>query len=155
MGPVTPCALPEPEVERIAAALMDAKCPLIITGYMGRNPRTPPLLAELCDKLPISVIETVGSDVSLRGDHEAYLGVTVSTHPAVCEVDVILVMDCDVPWVPTAGKPADGVLFLQFSPERGLHGTVTKVFHLDVDPLKRQMPGEPKIRQSSTRYQLK
>ncbi|GFF73179.1 hypothetical protein IFM60648_03873 [Aspergillus lentulus] len=124
MGPVTPCALPEPEVERIAAALVDAKRPLIITGYMGRNPRTPPLLAELCDKLPISVVETVGSDVSLRSDHEAYLGVTVSTHPAVCEADVILVMDCDVPWVPTAGKPADG----------------TKVFHLDVDPLKHQMP---------------
>ncbi|RHZ49478.1 hypothetical protein CDV55_101101 [Aspergillus turcosus] len=124
MGPVTPCALPEPEVERIAAALMDAKRPLIITGYMGRNPRTPPLLAELCDKLPISVVETVGSDVSLRSDHEAYLGVTVSTHPAVCEADVILVMDCDVPWVPTAGKPVDR----------------TKVFHLDVDPLKQQMP---------------
>ncbi|KAM0100156.1 hypothetical protein ACP6JE_005217 [Aspergillus fumigatus] len=124
MGPVTPCALPEPEVERIAAALLGAKRPLIITGYMGRNPRTPPLLAELCDKLPISVIETVGSDVSLRSDHEAYLGVTVSTHPAVCEADVILVMDCDVPWVPTAGKPADG----------------TKIFHLDVDPLKQQMP---------------
>lgn len=118
MGPVTPCALPEPEVERIAAALLGAKRPLIITGYMGRNPRTPPLLAELCDKLPISVIETVGSDVSLRSDHEAYLGVTVSTHRAVCEADVILVMDCDVPWVPTAGKPADGMLFYNFFPPR-------------------------------------
>lgn len=143
MGPVTPCALPEPEVERIAAALLGAKRPLIITGYMGRNPRTPPLLAELCDKLPISVIETVGSDVSLRSDHEAYLGVTVSTHPAVCEADVILVMDCDVPWVPTAGKPADGMLFYNFfPPDNGSHSTGTKIFHLDVDPLKQQMPGE-------------
>ncbi|EAW06837.1 putative thiamine pyrophosphate enzyme [Aspergillus clavatus NRRL 1] len=124
MGPVTSCVLPDPEVERIAAALMEAKRPLIITGYMGRNRRAPPLLAELCDKLPISVLETVGSDLCIRSDHEAYLGVTVSTHPAVGQADVILVMDCDVPWVPTAGKPAEG----------------TKVFHLDVDPLKQQMP---------------
>lgn len=92
----------------IGSTLINAKKPLVIAGYLGRNPQAPPLLAELCDKLPISVLESVGSDMSMRTDHEAYLGVTITTHPAVCEADVILILDCDVPWIPTAGKPQKG-----------------------------------------------
>ncbi|KAJ6188643.1 Thiamine pyrophosphate enzyme C-terminal TPP-binding [Penicillium mononematosum] len=124
LSPIAPSALPVQEVELIAKSLMDAKRPLVITSYLGRNLKAPALLAELCDKLPITVVEMVGSDVCLRSDHEAYRGVTVTTHPEVLEADVILILDCDVPWIPTAGKPRSG----------------TKVFHLDVDPLKQQMP---------------
>ncbi|CAG8153099.1 unnamed protein product [Penicillium nalgiovense] len=124
LSPIAPSALPEQEAELIAKSLMDAKRPLVITSYLGRNLKAPALLAELCDKLPITVVEMVGSDVCLRSDHEAYRGVTVTTHPDVLEADVILILDCDVPWIPTAGKPRSG----------------TKVFHLDVDPLKQQMP---------------
>ncbi|KAJ5383601.1 Thiamine pyrophosphate enzyme C-terminal TPP-binding [Penicillium concentricum] len=124
LSSIAPSALPEQDVELIAKSLMSARRPLVITGYLGRNRKAPALLAELCDKLPITVVEMVGSDVSLRSDHEAYRGVTVTTHPEVLEADVILILDCDVPWIPTAGKPRSG----------------TKVFHLDVDPLKQQMP---------------
>ncbi|KAF3385597.1 Benzoylformate decarboxylase [Penicillium rolfsii] len=101
LTPVLPSALPQSEVELIAKTLISAKRPLVITGYLGRNRNAPPLLEELCDKLPISVVEMVGSDLCIRSDHEAYLGVTVTTHPAVLEADI---------------------------------------FHLDVDPLKQQMP---------------
>lgn len=33
---------------------------------------------------------------------------TVNTHPEVLEADVILILDCDVPWIPTAGTPRKG-----------------------------------------------
>lgn len=108
LSPIVPGALPESEVELIATILMSAKRPLVITGYLGRNIQAPALLAELCDKLPISVVEMVGSDVCIRSDHEAYRGVTVTTHPEVLEADVILILDCDVPWIPTAGQPKKG-----------------------------------------------
>lgn len=98
----------------IATTLMSAKRPLVITGYLGRNRNAPPLLEELCNKLPIGVVEMVGSDLCIRSDHEAYLGVTVTTHPAVLEADVILILDCDVPWIPTAGKPQKGKNFPQY-----------------------------------------
>ncbi|KAJ5939079.1 Thiamine pyrophosphate enzyme C-terminal TPP-binding [Penicillium verhagenii] len=124
LNPIAPSALPDLDVELIANALMDADRPLVITTYLGRNTRAPPLLESLCDKLPISVVEMVGSDLCIRSDHPAYLGVTVTTHPEVLEADVILILDCDVPWIPTVGKPQNGA----------------KVFHLDVDPLKQQMP---------------
>ncbi|KUM65856.1 hypothetical protein ACN42_g1224 [Penicillium freii] len=105
LSSITPSALPEQEVELIAQSLMGAKRPVVITSYLGRNHKAPALLAEICDKLPITVVEMVGSDVCLRSDHEAYRGVTVTTHPEVLEADVILILDCDVPWIPTAGKP--------------------------------------------------
>ena len=92
----------------IAKALMDAQRPLVITSYLGRDHQTPPLLEKLCDRLPISVVEMVGSDMCIRSDHPAYLGITVTTHPAVLEADVILILDCDVPWISTVGKPKKG-----------------------------------------------
>ena len=113
-------------MELIAQSLMDAKRPLVITSYLGRNRKAPALLAELCDKLPITVVEMVGSDVCLRSDHEAYRGVTVTTHPEVSEADVILILDCDVPWIPTAGKPrcgksAENTVFRWFPDRRCRH----------------------------------
>ena len=129
------------EVELIANSLMGAKRPVVITSYLGRNHNAPALLAELCDKLPITVVEMVGSDVSLRSDHEAYRGVTVTTHPEVLEADVILILDCDVPWIPTAGKPRAGKDTQEAMFDHVLTGAAgTKIFHLDVDPLKQQMP---------------
>jgi acetolactate synthase-1/2/3 large subunit len=44
--------------------------------------------------------------------------------PALAEADVVLVIDSDIPWIPRDNKPAKGA----------------KIFHLDVDPLKAQMP---------------
>lgn len=128
------------DVELIATTLMSAKRPLVITGYLGRNLRAPPLLEELCDKLPINVVEMVGSDLCISSSHEAYLGMTVTTHPAVCEADVILILDCDVPWIPTAGKPQRGKRSTKFIKLSTKCFPGTKVFHLDVDPLKQQMP---------------
>ena len=42
----------------------------------------------------------------------------------VKSADVILVVDCDVPWINTQCKPKEGA----------------KIYHIDVDPLKQQMP---------------
>ncbi|KAL6232501.1 hypothetical protein BDW75DRAFT_232749 [Aspergillus navahoensis] len=77
-------------VELIGTSLLRAKQPLIIRGYLA---------------LPISVVEMVGSDMCIRSDHEAYLGVAVTTHPAVLEADLIMIHGCDVPWIPTDGEP--------------------------------------------------
>ncbi|KAJ5160093.1 uncharacterized protein N7482_007097 [Penicillium canariense] len=123
LTPILPSALPESEVELIATTLLSAKRPLVITGYLGRNRNAPPLLEELCDKLPIGVVEMVGSDLCIRSDHEAYLGVTVTTHPEVLEADAN----------PRKARTAPQSLNTLSS----ILGT--KIFHLDVDPLKEQM----------------
>lgn len=124
-GPVGPAALPESAVKMIAEALVDAKEPLLITGYSGRNHHSPEELIELADTVKgMRVLDTGGSDMCFPSDHRASIGLRYGVEDSIKTADVILVVDCDVPWIPTLCKPKE----------------TTRVFHLDSDPLKQQMP---------------
>lgn len=51
------------------------------------------------------------------------IGLAYGGHPWVTKADVIIVLDCDVPWIPAQCKP-----------------TTSAIWHIDVDPMKQQMP---------------
>lgn len=122
-GPVAPSSLPESAVEEITHSLIGAQNPLFITGYVGRNHNAVRELVSLADKLPIRVLDTLGSDMCFPSNHRSCLGLGYGSHPWVTKADVIIVLDCDVPWIPTLCKP-----------------TTTAIWHIDVDPMKQQMP---------------
>ncbi|KAE8149781.1 thiamine pyrophosphate-requiring enzyme [Aspergillus avenaceus] len=122
---VAPSALPAEGVELIASELAAAKEPLVIVGYSGREVKGVHELVKLADTFKgIRVLDTGGSDMCFPADHPAYLGARFGVHDAIKSADLILVADCDVPWIPTQCKPSDSA----------------KVIHLDVDPLKQQIP---------------
>lgn len=123
--PVELGGLPVKAAERIAEALASAERPLVITGYAGRNQKIPQALVELADTHKgLRVLDSGGSDMSFPGDHPAWLGLRYGADDSIPEADVIIVLDCDVPWIQTRCKPkADA-----------------KIFHIDVDPLKQIMP---------------
>jgi thiamine pyrophosphate-dependent acetolactate synthase large subunit-like protein len=124
-NPVELGGLPSSGVKKIAEALAGAKEPLLITGYAGRNHGVSPALVELANTVKgLRVLDTGGSDMCFPADHPAWLGLRFGSDPAITTADVILVMDCDVPWIPTQCKPKKDA----------------KIFHIDVDPLKQQMP---------------
>ncbi|KAL2852011.1 hypothetical protein BJY01DRAFT_260337 [Aspergillus pseudoustus] len=122
---VAPSALPIDGVELIASELAKAKEPLVIVGYSGRDARGVEELVALADTFQgIRVLDTGGSDMCFPGDHPASLGMRFGLHDAIKTADFILVADCDVPWIPTQCKPSESA----------------KIIHVDVDPLKQQMP---------------
>ncbi|PYI13216.1 acetolactate synthase [Aspergillus violaceofuscus CBS 115571] len=122
---VAPPALPSEGVELIATELAAAKEPLAIVGYSGRNPQAVKELVTLADKFKgLRVLDTGGCDMCFPGDHPASLGMRFGIHDAIKTADFILVADCDVPWIPTICKPSD----------------TAKIVHVDVDPLKQQIP---------------
>jgi thiamine pyrophosphate-dependent acetolactate synthase large subunit-like protein len=122
---VTPSALPAEGVELIARELASAKQPLVIVGYSGRTARGVEQLVKLADTYKgIRVLDTGGSDMCFPADHPASLGMRFGIHEAIKTADFILVADCDVPWIPTQCSPSDSA----------------KIIHVDVDPLKQQMP---------------
>lgn len=124
-GPVHPAALPVQGVELIASQLAAAKEPLAIVGYTGRQASAVKELVALADTFKgLRVLDTGGSDMCFPSDHPAWLGMRYGNHPAIRTADVILLIDCDVPWVPTQCKPSNSA----------------KIFHIDVDPLKQQIP---------------
>lgn len=123
--PVRLGGLPPGAAEEIAAALVGAKEPLLITGYAGRNHAVVGSLVRLADGVKrLRVLDTGGSDMCFPADHPAWLGLRYGVHDAIRTADVILVVDCDVPWIPTQCKPRPDA----------------RIFHVDVDPLKQLMP---------------
>jgi thiamine pyrophosphate-dependent acetolactate synthase large subunit-like protein len=123
--PVQLGGLPPKGAMGIAEALVGASRPLVVTGYSGRNHDMPKALVELADTVKaLRVLDTAGSDMCFPGDHPAWLGVRQGVDASISEADVILVLDCDVPWIPTLCKPRSDAT----------------VFHIDADPLKQRMP---------------
>lgn len=123
--PVELGAPPAKAVEKIAEALAGAKSPLLITGYSGRNHAVPPALVELADTVKgLRVLDTGGSDMCFPADHPAWRGLRFGADDIIATADVIVVIDCDVPWINTRCKPRDDAM----------------VYHIDVDPMKQQMP---------------
>ena len=124
-NPIEPAALPNNAVKSICESLVGAREPLIITGYCGKNFETPAQLVKLADTVKgLKVLDTGGSDMCFPADHRGWLGVRYGVHDCIKTADVILVIDCDVPWIPTQCKPSPSA----------------KIFHIDSDPLKQQMP---------------
>jgi acetolactate synthase-1/2/3 large subunit len=124
---LSPGALPPEAAAAIAAELLAARRPLVVTSYVGRNPAAVDELVRLCRRFAVGVLESVPSAVCFPADDPLYQGNQWNApvvHPALAEADRILVLDSDVPWIPLLQRPrADA-----------------RVYHIDVDPLKEQMP---------------
>jgi acetolactate synthase-1/2/3 large subunit len=107
--------------------LRRCQSPLIVTSYLGRNPAAAAALVKLARRLGAGVLESVPNCVNFPADDPLYQG-NQWNHPqqneALAEADLVLVIDSDVPWIPTVSRPADDA----------------KIYHIDVDPLKSQMP---------------
>ena len=130
---IAPCralssaALPGDLVMEIVASLERARRPLIVTSYVGRKPEAVGEMLRLAHALGIGVLESVPNFMNYPHDDELYLGSQWNQpeqNAALAEADVILVIDSDVPWIPTISHPADGAV----------------IFHIDADPLKSSMP---------------
>jgi len=124
---IAPVALPPGAPAAIASALMGAKRPLIVTSYAGRNPAASEELVRLAHRLGIGVLESVPNHLSFPHDNPLYQGSQWNENRqnvALAEADVIFVVDSDVPWIFQINRPSKDA----------------KIIHIDVDPLKQQMP---------------
>ncbi|GJN67675.1 hypothetical protein PLIIFM63780_005118 [Purpureocillium lilacinum] len=123
--PVQLGGLPQPAVNKIADALAGAKRPLLVTAYGGRNHKFPGAVVDLANLVPgLQVVDCGGSDMCFPADHPGWRGLRFGVDETIEKADVIVVVDCDVPWIPTRCKPNEDA----------------KIFHIDIDPLKQQMP---------------
>lgn len=92
---------PDSAIE-IAEKLIGARQPVVVTSRSGRKTDSVAALVELCELLGLAVVESAS---------KAYLCFP-STHPlyqdqeALDGADAVLVLDCEVPWVPGRNAPA-------------------------------------------------
>lgn len=122
--PISGIPLPCDGVTLIAHALVHAESPLLLLGYSGRKPASVAAVVTLADRVTkLRVLDTGGSDMCFPANHPASLGFSYGVHESIQTADVILIVDCDVPWIPVVSRP---------SPD-------AHIIHVDVDPLKQQI----------------
>ncbi|HTI85595.1 MAG TPA: thiamine pyrophosphate-requiring protein [Alphaproteobacteria bacterium] len=95
---------PDPAaVAKAAAILAKAENPLIITSSFGVRPEEVAVLAHLCETFAIPVSQRKPRYVCLPSDHSMHLG--YNPDPMLDAADAIIVLDCDVPWIPGKKSP--------------------------------------------------
>ena len=87
-------------VARVAERLLSAKHPVMVTSYAGRNLEAPALIEELARFAGIRVFEANPLYLNISRASPCFLGMM----PNIAEVDVGLLVDVDVPWIPKQTK---------------------------------------------------
>ena len=120
--PAASAAADADAIDRAAQILADAENPLIITASMGRDRTAVPALESLAGRFAVPVISYRPRYVNIASDHAMHIGHEPGPH--LPGSDAILVVDCDVPWIPSLHK---------VNPD-------ATVIHLGVDPLYENYP---------------
>jgi acetolactate synthase-1/2/3 large subunit len=120
--PIEKGVLSASDVQKIVKTLIEAKKPLIITSYLGRDAESVEQLISFCEKLAIPVVESFPSYMNFPADHPLHMGFQVDL--ILPNADVVLVIDSDMPWLPIRTKLHDDC----------------KVFYMDIDPVKENIP---------------
>jgi acetolactate synthase-1/2/3 large subunit len=110
------------EVVRLIVA---AERPLLITSRLGRNPRGFTAATALADVAGVTVVR--GADtgpLSIPTLHPMHKRSIETTRAAIRDADVVLIVECDVPYIPRDVRPSSDAF----------------VIHIDPEPLKVTMP---------------
>src|ERR1700719_4699612 len=117
-----PPAADKGAIDEAAQIIAAAENPLIITASAGRDPAAVEAPAEFARRFAIPVVQHRPRHLCLPADHPCHLGYDAA--PYLDGADAILVLECDVPWIPSLRAPR---------PE-------CRVIHLGVDPLFSRYP---------------
>ena len=121
-GAVSARGVDAASIDAIATRLLTAERPLLITAYAGRNHATVAVLDELARFAGIRVVEFNPLYVNLPHDSPCHGGFMPAK--ALVEADVGLLVDVDVPWIPS-DMPDNPAIWWA---------------HIDVDAEKRNFP---------------
>src|SRR6266576_733216 len=109
-------------VDAIAQALMTAENPVALTAYLGRKPQAVAVLDRLARSCGIRVAEFNWIDLNISQASPCFAG--FDPLPLLEQVDLVLLLDSDVPFVPQSAKRASAIKWIQ----------------IDIDPLKSDFP---------------
>src|SRR5436309_7650604 len=122
MMPATPPAADPDALAQAARLLGNARRPLLITANGGRPLESARAIEHLAHALAVPVIHYRPRFLALSTEHPMQCG--WDPHALLKDAGVVLVVHCDVPWIPKEGAPrADA-----------------KVIHIGPDPLFARYP---------------
>jgi acetolactate synthase I/II/III large subunit len=115
IAPASPPAADPDALEEAAKMLGRAAAPLLITANGGRSVESARALAQLAETFAIPVIHYRPRYLALSTEHPLAAG--WDPHAALEDADVILCVDCDVPWIPAQSNPRPGASVIHIGPD--------------------------------------
>ena len=95
-------------IQAAARALAGAKNPVFVTRAIGRDQSAVPLLVELAEKLQAPLFDPIGFQAFYNFPLTHHLHAGSDVGPFLPDADVVVIIECDVPWVIGSGKePAE------------------------------------------------
>ena len=125
-------------IERTAEVMRAAANPLIITGRLGSDPAAVSAMVGFAEALGAPVVTPASPFVSFPNTHDFHVG--VNSAPYVKDADVIVVVECDVPWYPSQGKPPENTKVIQIARDPNYSAIPIRNFPKDIS-----IGGDPKL----------
>jgi acetolactate synthase-1/2/3 large subunit len=119
LAPLAPNPAPQPDciaVETLARWLNEAKRPLIVTSAAGRTRDGFEALNRFAVERGVPVAAFHPRFLNCATDNPWFAG--FNPEPLIAETDLLIALDCDVPWVPSVQEPPRGA----------------RVVHIGLDP---------------------
>jgi acetolactate synthase I/II/III large subunit len=102
--PVPTAVQPDPgAVDALADRLAAADFPVIVATASGADPQSVGLLSDLCARFGIGVADPWARYLNIASDHPHRVGVTVAG--VFDKADVVVFLECDVPWIQARETP--------------------------------------------------
>jgi thiamine pyrophosphate-dependent acetolactate synthase large subunit-like protein len=93
--------------KQLAQTLIKAKSPLVVTGYLGRDQDAVMQLQRLTKLVPsLRVLDSEARYMSFPASDPAWISPRTGARSVIASADLILILDCDVPWIPSKICPA-------------------------------------------------
>jgi len=115
MVAASPPAADPDALEEAAMLLGRARRPLLITANGGRSVAAARAVTALAETLAVPVIQYRPRTLALSTEHAMQAG--WDPHALLPRADLVLVVDCDVPWIPAQGSPAAEASVIHVGPD--------------------------------------
>jgi acetolactate synthase-1/2/3 large subunit len=106
-APRQPPSSPHPDpahIDRLADWLLAAERPLLIASSLGRRGEDVDELGRIAERFAVPVVVHTPRFLCLPTDHPLHHG--FDPHPLLADSDLIVVVEADVPWMPSTRGPA-------------------------------------------------
>ncbi len=111
----TPPAADPDALEEVAKLVASAGQPLLITANGGRTSEAVRAITALAEHFAIPVVHYRPRYFALSSEHPMHAG--WEPHALLREADLVLVVDCDVPWIPAQGGPKAEATVVHIGPD--------------------------------------
>ena len=99
------------DIEQLAGWIASARAPVVITSLLGQDPRDAVVLSRLAERWALPVIPYNTRYFAISASHPMFQG--SMPQPLLANADLVIVIEADVPWLPSKEAPPAGARVVQ------------------------------------------